>query len=141
MSDDKKLEIYKMFVDSASKVSEARSKVNAFFVALNGLIIGSNAMEMIAALFVFGIVCNGLWVQSIKSYKCLNDAKFKVILGMEKEMPFQCFTAEQQICTGEKRKNFTAIEQYIPYAMIGMYVVMLFCKYWDWLVGVICWCS
>lgn len=137
MSGDKKLEIYKMFVDSASKVSEARSKANAFFVTLNGLIIGSN----IGTLFVFGVICNILWILSIKSHKCLNEAKFQVILDMEKEMPFQCFTAEQQVCTDEKRKNFTSIEQYIPYAMIGVFVVLLLSKYWDWLMYFMCWCA
>ena len=69
------------------------------------------------------------------------DITKKEMLDMEKEMPFQCFTAEQQVCTDEKRKNFTSIEQYIPYAMIGVFVVLLLSKYWDWLMYFMCWCA
>jgi hypothetical protein len=44
-----------------------------------------------------GIVVAITWFFAIKSYKCLNRAKYAVINEMEKDLPYQNFTDEWQL--------------------------------------------
>ena len=97
MPSDRKLEIYKMFVDSSFRVTEMRAKINTFYVTLNAALIGSNVLLESSAILLFGVLVNYLWVQSIKSSKCLNKAKFDIIHKIEKDMPYKCFFEENKI--------------------------------------------
>lgn len=124
MPNDRKLEIYKMFVDSSFRVTEMRAKINTFYVTLNAALIGSNVLLESSAILLFGMLVNYLWVQSIKSSKCLNKAKFEIIHKMEKDMPYKCFFEENKICHDDKRKNFTNIEQKIPYFLMICYLYL-----------------
>lgn len=52
------LEIYKIFVDSAQRVSDARLKTNAWFVSLNAVLIGTG--HFLPRTRCFCLVCSSI---------------------------------------------------------------------------------
>lgn len=99
-----KLEIYKMAVEMADRVSARRITANGFFLTLNTAFasvvafIYENLADDKKAVLIFlsavGMVMALAWFFSIRSYKRLNRAKFQVINEMEKDFPYQNFTDE-----------------------------------------------
>lgn len=99
-----KLEIYKLAVEMADRVSARRLSTNAFFLSINTALLtltGFVYEKLIgdkSAVLIFvaiaGIVLSMTWLFSIRSYKRLNRAKFTVINELEKDLPFQYFTEE-----------------------------------------------
>lgn len=115
MSD--KLEIYKMAVEMADRVSVRRMTANGFFLTLNTTLSGilgfmySKLAEDKRAVLIFmsavGIVVATTWFFTIRSYRRLNKAKYQVINEMEKDLPYQNFTDEWELL---KRKTAEDIE-------------------------------
>ncbi|CAK7056143.1 hypothetical protein [Tissierella sp.] len=141
------LEQYKLFVDSAHKVTEQRNSTNKFYISLLSGIITAMILffEKIASddyleviLFVVGCLGTMLcyaWYSNIKAYKQLNSAKFKVIHEMEQYLPISCFDREWEILgRGENKDKYlklTSIEEKlpillaIPYILIGIIAIIL----------------
>lgn len=140
MKSQEVLELYKIFVNSAAKVTEARARANAFFVSLNTAIIGANSFIGTDALLVLGGFINFLWFFSIESHKCLNAAKFQVIHDIEKDLKYQCFRKEYDICKKFKRVDFSKIENKIPLCFSAFFIVMLGSKYWLDIINTIALC-
>ena len=111
-------ELYKLYVNSAEKISAARMKANAFFLTLNVApfvkFIGIDKKVVL----IFGILINICWFLLIQSYKKLNSAKFKIIQEMERNLPYQCFAAEEEYYKQDKRKEFSDIEKYVSMVII-----------------------
>lgn len=124
------IELYKIYVDTTSKTSETRMKINAFFVSINTIIIGSSSYVNPGLLLFFGICINCLWIELIKSYRDLNNAKFKVIHGMEQQLCCKCFKQEEEIYKTIKRQSITNIEKRLPYLIMGLYGIMLIYIKW-----------
>jgi hypothetical protein len=78
------LEIYKMLVDMADKVSQRRQNCNSFYLSVNTALVGASAYISAAAqstgnsggLSVAGLAVSLLWARNIQSYKELNSGKF-----------------------------------------------------------------
>ena len=124
-----RLEIYKMFVETSQKVTANRSKENAFFVSLNGFLIGANGVIDSWLLFVFGILLNLLWLGLIDSARTLNKAKFKVIHELEEQLCYPCFKREEEEYKKDNRIDFTVLECKMPWLIIALYVVALIINY------------
>lgn len=81
---------YRMFVDSAEKISERRNHLNTFFIALHSLFISglslfkSDLFSYIIPICVFGCVLAFLWWYMLCNYRALNKAKFTIIQEIEK---------------------------------------------------------
>lgn len=115
------IEIYKLYVETSLKVSQNRLKANQWFIAINGLVIGTDTVINSLLLLLFGILVNFLWINMIASYKKLNSAKFKVIHELEENLPYQCFKKEEEFYKSMGRSDFSIIEKYIPWLLITMY--------------------
>jgi hypothetical protein len=126
-----RIELYKVYVDTTSKTSETRVKINTFFVSINTLIIGSGSFLNPTLLLLFGICINFLWVELIKSYRDLNNAKFQVIHEIEQELCHKCFKREQEIYQTIKRRSVTTIEKWLPYLIMIFYGIMAIYKNWQ----------
>jgi L-asparagine transporter-like permease len=98
-------EQYKLYVESAEKISERRVSannylltVNAFLVTLYGLLAASPYKGGWAVLVpVAGVLVSLTWLRIITSYRDLNMVKFKVIHELEREMPAALYDYEWHI--------------------------------------------
>ena len=84
------LEIYKLYVEMADRVSGRRQSANSFFLSINTAIIalvgylqlGNNAEAGFSLFWLVapaGMILCYLWYRLVRSYRDLNSEKFKVI--------------------------------------------------------------
>jgi len=89
------IELYKLAVEMADRISARRGVANSFFLTINtGLaaLLGGNDLRWYVA--AAGIVLCVTWWALLKSYRDLNSAKFNVILAMEASLPARVFGDE-----------------------------------------------
>ena len=138
--EDKKdiIELYKVAVEMADKVSHRRGVMNQFYLTLvSALFAGSVALYktevpylVLIALLILGTVIAFVWRASIESYQKLNAAKFKVINKVEKQLPIQIFTDEWKYYKEDKRRDFSDIEKRLPLifgsiCVIGIVILLI----------------
>jgi hypothetical protein len=89
------LDLYKLAVEMADRVSARRALANTFFLTVNtglaALLGGKNLRWYVAAA---GIVFAVAWWWLLQSYRKLNSAKFEVINAIERGLPLRLFTDE-----------------------------------------------
>lgn len=135
------IEQYKMYVDSAQKISERRSALNSTFTALmSGLLaatpvilkeVNEDALRcaILMGIGVLGILINVVWYLAILSCRQLNKVKFIVIGEIEKSLPFKCYEREWELIKDEENKlhyiRITAIERLIPLAFFVPFFVLV----------------
>lgn len=91
------LDLYKLTVEMADRVSARRGAANSFFLALNAALTafaGSRGSDSSWAVPAAGVLLAVAWWLLLRSYRDLNAAKFSVILEMEARLPAQPFGAE-----------------------------------------------
>ena len=137
---DHSLEIYKIYVEMADRISERREKANSFFLAVNTALIAllakdafgeaSAAAEGPLEFFVpvaAGILCY-LWYRIIRSYRDLNSAKFKVVHAIERELPLRPYDAEwESVGRGENPQlylPFTQVELVVPWLFMILHALL-----------------
>jgi hypothetical protein len=138
------LELYKLAVEMADRVSARRAIANTFFVTVNtGLaaLLGGNGLRWYVA--AAGIVFAVAWWALLQSYRQLNWAKFEVINKIERDsLPVQIYrdewahlqsTSSQHAIWPPKAagawikgyKELGTIERLVPVAFIAIYVTEL----------------
>lgn len=130
VDDGRMLEIYKLHVELADRVSQRREGANRLFVTLlsalvilvatimrfgNETLPASPAVVVIAAL---GFLLTVAWYITIRSYRQLNSGKFAVIHEMEKQLPFSFYKREWEFLEeGKNRRKYwklTVVETFVP---------------------------
>ncbi len=124
------LELYKLCVESAEKVSDRRQAANSFFLTINTAVIGLGAYVHWAFLLpIAGTVLCYTWYRLILSYRGLNGGKFKVILEMETSLAAQPFADEWSALGRGKDpalyRPFTKIETTVPWVFFGLHLAVL----------------
>lgn len=136
-----KLELYKLYVEMADRVSIRRMQTNRFYISLLSGMLAVLSLAVhrdtlldykpvaFAAVAFLGILLNILWIINIRSYRQLNTAKFQVIQEMEKDLPFQVYADEWKILgEGKDSKKYlqlSRVERYIPYIFAIPYILLL----------------
>lgn len=132
------LEIYRMLVEMADRVSQRRQSANSFYLSVNTAMIGGAAYLLQSplgnlgtwAISAAGIAICILWVRAVVSYKSLNAAKFKVITTLEERLPYSPYKDEWAILDvdgdGKKHKPFHKTEILVPIVFISVHSVQLF---------------
>ena len=141
--DDKKsehiLEQYKMYVESAEKVSDRRSNLNTFYLSLTTTIAGvigylktntiNNSEYLIVALSISGILICIYWVNLLENYRKLNSGKFKVIHEIEKELPLNLYEYEwEKLGKGNDPKLYkklSNVEKIIPFIFGVLFLLVV----------------
>ncbi|MBD8875413.1 RipA family octameric membrane protein [Roseibium polysiphoniae] len=118
------LEIYKMLVEMADRVSQRRQSANSFYLTVNTAIVGGAAYLSKSgywgtfAVSAAGIAICFLWVRAVVSYKSLNAAKFRVITALEERLPVSPYKDEWAILDvdgdGKKHTPFHKTEVLVP---------------------------
>lgn len=132
-------EQYKLYVESAEKISDRRQNSNNFFISINAALItilgisfqiealGGLTWVRLSIVLVGIIICIIFWFL-LRSYKQLNSGKFKVIHEIEKNLPMALYEYEWNLLGGGKNKKlyypFSHIELYIPWAFGIFYLVL-----------------
>src|SRR4051812_21730182 len=98
------LDIYKLYVEMADRVSQRRQAANSFYLSINtaltalaGYLVTTNKTPepaWVAYLAVTGLVISYLWSRSIRSYRDINEGKFRVIHEIEQLLPFAAYQRE-----------------------------------------------
>lgn len=78
---------------------------------------------------ISGLLMCYLWYRIIRSYKGLNDGKFKVLHTIEARLPLALYDTEWEILGRGKHKSiywpFTHIELWVPRIFITIYTVLI----------------
>lgn len=132
-----RLQVYLMLVEMADRVSQRRQSANAFYLSINSGLVGGFAYlaqgdlpkMSAAAIAVAGVAICFLWVRSVLSYRTLNEAKFKVIQGLETNLPVAPFTDEWKLLDvdGDGRRHipFFAVEVKVPWVFALVHFLQL----------------
>ncbi len=130
-------EIYKLYVEMADRISQRRQTANSFFLSVTTALLGLSGYLHAATepshyaplgiLSFAGLIISYMWHRAIRSYKELNDAKFKVIHEMEKSLPFQPYEKEWRALGFGTDKNvylpFTGIEKWVPWIFAFIFFI------------------
>lgn len=134
------LEQYKIYINSAEKISDRRQKSNEFFLGLNSILVAllglaatkANGLEITNLLIlssIAGTTLCYLWYRIIYSYRCLNSGKFKVIHAIERRLPLALYDTEwEALGRGNNKKiywPFSHIELFVPWIFIMIYFIIL----------------
>lgn len=130
-------EQYKLYVESAERISERRISANNFLLTVNaslitlyGLIVVRHAFErwgLCLVPFVGLLVCFS-WHHILISYRNINTIKFQVIHELEQAMPAALYRYEWQKAEegkGTVYKPLSHLECWIPRILMGFYFVLV----------------
>jgi hypothetical protein len=128
------LELYKLAVEMADRVSARRATANAFFLTVNTALlafVSSRLDNVLWLVALAGIALSGTWWVLLKSYRELNAAKFQVITEMESSLEAKIFDDEwkrlkENRLEGWRGKyaEFGAVERIVPLIFGALYVVV-----------------
>lgn len=130
-----RLDIYKLTVEMADRVSQRRHTANSFYLSVDTLLvsgstyIGATAPTLKNAVIITaaGIATSLLWMRGIESYRSLNHAKFKVIQGIEKRLCETPFTEEWALIDparhGKSHRPFYSTERFIPFLFMAVFLL------------------
>lgn len=137
------LELYKLAVEMADRVSARRALANTFFLTINtglAVLLGSQDLRWYVA--AAGIIFALSWWSLLQSYRKLNSAKFQVIQSMERNLPVQLFAAEWDHLTSTRKPatlwpppaltawlkgyhDLGTVERIVPLAFVAIYIIEL----------------
>ena len=134
--DNRILEIYKLLVEMADRVSQRRQANNNFYLSVNTGIVGASAYLSVSLgarlpasiISLAGIVICAAWGWSIQSYRTLNQAKFKVIQAVEKRLDIQPFAEEWDHLSngrGSRHTPFHRVEVIVPWVFGALHAAQL----------------
>ncbi|WP_405907871.1 hypothetical protein OG742_23890 [Streptomyces sp. NBC_00828] len=98
------LELYKLAVEMADRISARRGQANVFFLSIQTAfvsVIGVSLSNLrqepwwaAPVLALAGVAISMTWWMQLRSYRELNRAKFAVINAIEMQFPVKVFTDE-----------------------------------------------
>lgn len=111
---------YKQMCDSAEMITTKRQNLNNFYLAINSLFVSSIGYLATGKSYFGGflvgfisILISVIWFFHIRSYKKLNNAKFKIILELEEKLPVKLYGWENDLLKKDYYK-LTSLEKFIP---------------------------
>lgn len=129
------LEIYKIYVEMADRISQRRMNTNVFFVSANTFLFTVISLFsewsniILAFVIIIGIVLSIAWYYFLKSYRLLNSGKFKVVYEIEKKLPICPYKLEwENLGKGKERKLYwplSYLEVVLPILFGIVYFIML----------------
>ena len=133
------IEIYKLYVEMADRISSRRQSANSFFLSVNTAIIAvvsyiqlglskGERSDFYWLISLAGMALCYMWYRLIRSYKDLNSGKFKVIHSIEDNLPISPYDAEwESIGRGKDPKlylPFTKVEMVVPWIFFILHLVV-----------------
>ena len=149
------LEIYKLAVEMADRVSARRATANSFYLALHSALAGfllfsvsgrglgaALSESLLVLTTAAGLVLAVLWRISLANYQQLNKAKFEAINQLEERLPVKLFTAEWGILERGRKDGWKRLyrelgwpERQVPVVFMTTYLVTGVCVVSTWISG------
>jgi hypothetical protein len=138
---DDVLDLYKLAVEMADRISARRATANAFFLTVQTTFVAVLGIATptlyrapwwtALAVSLAGLVLSGSWWLQLRSYRDLNRAKFEVINSIEATLPVKMFTEEWEFLRAHAQGRFGGryrelgfIERAIPIVFSLLYVLL-----------------
>ncbi|PJN27798.1 hypothetical protein [Kitasatospora sp. CB02891] len=136
------LELYKLAVEMADRVSARRGTANAFFLSVQTTLVAvvgfgapwlaPSAWWTVGAVTAAGLTLSTVWWLQLRSYRDLNAAKFEVINELEDRLPVKVFTAEWNHLTQDPppvgRRRYAELgisERFVPWVFAAIHLLVL----------------
>ncbi len=131
------LEIYKLSVEMADRLSARRGATNVYFITLESTLSASagfwmsteNSLSYQKALVigVVSLILSMIWWLQIQTYRNLSKAKFDVIHELEQQLTFAPFTKEWEVVNGIRKKHvdLTRTESFIPVIFLLVNIILI----------------
>ena len=139
------LEVYKVAVEMADRVSARRSVANNFYLTIHsafvaGILVAVTGREQIIAptgailicLAAAGIALALLWRRSLVDYQQLNRAKYKAINQIEDALPAKPLSQEWELLERQQQDRWRHryrelgwTERRVPILFIALYIAVL----------------
>lgn len=150
-ADPRVMEIYKLAVEMADRVSARRAVANAFFLTVNTTLVAVVGLRsetpgsalLPVSVSIAGIAVAACWWFLLRNYRKLNEAKFDVINRIETEhLPVKPFSDEWEVLSasdGQKRRltkiraglrQLGNVERIVPIVFGLLYVMLLIGRLW-----------
>lgn len=129
------LEVFKLLVEMADRVSQRRQAANSFYLSVNAAIVGATAYLATlkpgwlsgSVISAAGLLVCVVWSWNITSYKTLNSAKWAVINDLERSLPAQPFHSEWSLLDpgrkGSRHTPFHRVEKLVPIIFAAVHLV------------------
>ena len=124
------LEQWRTCVEMADHISSRRDTMNSLFITINLSLIAAISLSWQGKsiiIAVSGVVLCYLWYHLIEYYRNLNNAKFEVILALEKGLPSQPFSEEWDSFEKKKSQEGTTLEKILPAVFILLHAGLSAC--------------
>lgn len=140
------LDIYKLAVEMADRVSARRAVANAFFLTVNTTLVAVVGLSTtqpdsalrFTAVCLAGVAVSACWWLLLRVYRRLNSAKFAVINQIEAEhLPVKPYTDEwaelmpddeattRRARLGMNFRELGGVERIVPIVFGLLYIVLL----------------
>ncbi|MFD5826340.1 hypothetical protein [Lentzea sp. NPDC060358] len=123
------MEQYKLYVEMADRISARRALANTFFLTLNTAVIASyvalagrgDAVQQPLPLMTLLLACVQcvVWYWTLRSYRQLSSAKFRVVGALEEQLPASPYWRAEWTALGQGRDKslywpLSRLEQWVP---------------------------
>ena len=139
--DPRLLDLYKLAVEMADRVSARRGTTNTFYLTVQTTFVAVLAIAapqdastptwQAGVASATGVLVSVSWWLQLRSYRLLNSAKFDVINEIEKELPIKIYTEEWLILKQKQltpwRKRYVElghVERIVPWVFAALYVTL-----------------
>ncbi|MFJ8623513.1 hypothetical protein ACIRD3_11790 [Kitasatospora sp. NPDC093550] len=137
------LELYKLAVEMADRISARRGTANTFFLSVQTALVtligfgipklSESPWWVSTAVALAGLTLSVAWWMQLRSYRDLNAAKFAVINELEAELAARIYTDEWQSLrnltrSGRWHKHYTELgtsERSVPVVFAAAHLILL----------------
>ncbi|MFD9367149.1 hypothetical protein ACFWA6_05485 [Streptomyces sp. NPDC060020] len=136
------LDLYKLAVEMADRISARRGTANAFFLSVQTTFVAlvsfgfpefsESPWWAAAAVALAGVTLSATWWLQLRSYRDLNTAKFKGINKIEERLPVKIFADEWEELKRDPiagwRKRYAELgdsERIVPRVFVAAHLILL----------------
>ena len=131
---------YSLYVEMADRISQRRGQANTFFLSIHtgafvllaGWLQGDRDLDaFVAVVLAVALVASCMtWFWTIRSYRQLNSAKWRIVGLIERRLPIRPWGKSEWTALGEGNDpglywQLTAVEMVIPFVFAVAYILAI----------------